>query len=282
MLRRSSQRFWFSPVWRASCLGIAALWIARGSMLTPMATAVAGDLPLPPLPQPVAYGDPRWQQYLPPATLPLPKPAALSERIEAADKTTIAPTEAAPHERPPAATDAIADAVRREETALPVAMPVPLDREPAAAMTREAPDRSVAAGKPSEVPPNRAPQSQYPDSMARETAAAPPTTPVDRLPAASSENTQTTARYRWQVQLLAGRSLEKVRADRRILMKRHAALLEGLTLTIAQSPIGKTREVFYQLRALEWMHERDADQWCARFRAAGGQCFVIRAMRPNP
>ena len=96
---------------------------------------------------------------------------------------------------------------------------------------------------------------------------------------APAEDASTAEAHRWQVQLLAGRSLNKVEQDRDDLLRLHGRLLEGVTLTISQSRFGDERDAYYRLRALEWTHEQEAMQWCARLRAAGARCYVTRVTR---
>lgn len=85
---------------------------------------------------------------------------------------------------------------------------------------------------------------------------------------------------RWQVQLLAGRSLSRVERDRDDLLRFHGDKITGLTLMISQAnPKG-----LYRLRALDWPSQTEADAWCRRLRATTGlQCMVVRGEeRPDP
>jgi len=89
------------------------------------------------------------------------------------------------------------------------------------------------------------------------------------------EITLTPSVYRWQVQVLAGRSLDKVKEDSRRFMREFSSMLEGRTLTISQPREDNTASPFYRLRVLDWGSRSEAADWCARLRARGQQCFVI-------
>ncbi|MBK5966515.1 hypothetical protein CCR95_21165 [Thiocystis minor] len=103
------------------------------------------------------------------------------------------------------------------------------------------------------------------------------TLPVESNAAMQSSDTPPTpSRDRWQIQLLAGRSLDKVKEDRRLFERRYAVMLEGLAIKITQSEFGDERDAFYRLRVLDWTSEQDAVRWCARLRAIGSQCLVVR------
>ncbi|MFD2113963.1 hypothetical protein [Thiorhodococcus fuscus] len=82
--------------------------------------------------------------------------------------------------------------------------------------------------------------------------------------------------YRWQVQLLAGRSLAMVEEDRRIFIGRYSDMLAGLTLRVSRSNYGDSRDEFFRLRVLDWSEEAKARDWCAKLRVRGHDCFVAR------
>ncbi|EGV33180.1 Sporulation domain-containing protein [Thiorhodococcus drewsii AZ1] len=90
-----------------------------------------------------------------------------------------------------------------------------------------------------------------------------------------------TPEYRWHVQLLAGRSLEKVEIDREHFIRHYGTMLKGRTLTISQSSYGDARDEFHRLRAVEWIDEAEARRWCAQLRAQGHQCLVTRVTHPD-
>jgi len=85
--------------------------------------------------------------------------------------------------------------------------------------------------------------------------------------------------YRWHVQLLAGRSLERVKEDQRLFIHYYGDLLQGLNLTISQSRYGDARDEFYRLRAVEWANRQAAINWCDQLQARGHQCLVTRIVR---
>jgi len=112
---------------------------------------------------------------------------------------------------------------------------------------------------------------------ARETAASgSPDQPAD-----IQEITLTPSAYRWQVQVLAGRSLDKVKDDSQRFMREFSSMLEGRTLTISPPREDNTASPFYRLRVLDWGSRSEAANWCARLRGRGQQCFVIGAVVEN-
>ena len=204
------------------------------------------------LPRSDAARDPVWVERLPPVTLPLPR---LSAMVDGAAQPP-APGSAVPVSGvDQAAAAAVGPGSRTVSTAATVEVAEDssrvevLERQAIAASGEDAGARAPAVPAPA--------------------AAVVPVTPVRAVPPSAPG-------YRWQVQLLAGRSLDKVRADWRIFVQRQRAMLEGLTLTISQSRFGDARDDFYRLRVLDWTDKTAADRWCARLRAAGGQCFVTR------
>ena len=102
-----------------------------------------------------------------------------------------------------------------------------------------------------------------------------PGTDVSNTSATPNQAEGLASRYRWHVQILAGRSLELVKRDRDRFALRQARLLEGLTLTISRSK-NTRRGGFYRLRATEWTSRQAAMDWCARLSARGQDCLVIR------
>ncbi|NEX19411.1 SPOR domain-containing protein [Thiorhodococcus mannitoliphagus] len=82
--------------------------------------------------------------------------------------------------------------------------------------------------------------------------------------------------YRWQVQVLAGRSLAKVKEDRRLFIERYSDILDGRNLSISQSDYGDARDGFYRLRVLDWADPAKATEWCERLSVQGQACLVIR------
>lgn len=223
------------------------------------------------LPCPDAVRDPVWIARLPPVTLPLPRLSAMAGEGAGPDLPAgPAPASAAP----------VADVEPPAPVAVgPGATPV------ATAVTEEgAEDSSRVAilerqtiGAPGADAGNGATPVTAPDAVARPALVTAVPSPATLVPAAPARAAPPpVASYRWQVQLLAGRSLDRVREDWRIFVNRHRSMLEGLTITISQSYFGDVRDEFYRLRVLDWTDKAAADRWCARLRAAGGQCFVTR------
>lgn len=139
---------------------------------------------------------------------------------------------------------------------------------------------SSIPGAPPSVPvaPSRVPSlSEQPAEATRaplETAEEPRSEPADARTADTPEPAAPETRAgRWQVQLLAGRSLSRVERDRDDLLRFHGDRVAGLTLAISQAgPNG-----LYRLRALDWPSQAEAGAWCRRLRAATGlQCMVVR------
>ncbi len=244
-----------------------------------MAKAV-GTPPIP-LTKPKMGEDTHWLQQLPPLVLPLPKLAEPSHRL-------------APVLSEPATRVQVAHDLREEPTEGTAAKDVSASRETTedAAMTKRMDKqlineqrettRADSIGVRKTTGPMLSEDARSDKSMdslvkpeagATSAAASAATPPPANLLASPD--------YHWNAQLLAGRSLDKVEEDRRILVKRYASILEGLTLTITQSHFGDTRDEFYRLRVLEWTSKQDADHWCARLRSDGNQCLVIRVTSPS-
>ncbi|MBK1717828.1 SPOR domain-containing protein [Thiocystis violacea] len=231
--------------------------------------------------------DPRWLEPLPRLALPLPRLTA----PPTSPRPTETPPESAPASLPPLetptertamdepATPAISPIsdVSPEETSEDAAMIEVLERQvigsKTAGVTRnmrgnQAPhDPADDPGQPATIEPEPEPEPEAPGPVVESTSARPEA--ID------------SARHRWHVQLLAGRSLDRVKQDRDRLVQRHGTLLDGLTLTISQSRFGDARDEFYRLRVQEWTSDQEARHWCARLRAAGGQCLVTRVTPPG-
>lgn len=94
------------------------------------------------------------------------------------------------------------------------------------------------------------------------------------FPAAESVVTRV-RHFRWQVQLLAGRSLERVKEDQHVFVQRYGDLLHGRTLAISAShPQDQNDPGWYYLRVLDWKDRTSALHWCQRLRARGHPCLV--------
>lgn len=210
------------------------------------------------LPRSDAARDPLWVARLPPVILPLPRQSAT---VDWAAQSP-APESAVPVSGVDQAVPAAADPGARP-VSIAATQEVPEDSSRVEVLERQA---IGASGEDAGTTATAVP------SPATVSAAPPAATVVPATPAASS--------YRWQVQLLAGRSLDRVREDWHLFVDRYRARLEGLTLTISQSHVGDARDDFYRLRVLDWIDKAEADRWCARLRADGGQCFVTRVTAP--
>lgn len=113
-------------------------------------------------------------------------------------------------------------------------------------------------------------------AQATATALAPRTTPTLHSPRRTRNHP---TRYRWLVQVLAGRSLERVTEAQRRFVRRYGDLLDGRRLIITQSTQDELPETFYRLRVAEWQSVRPAISWCEQLLARGHQCFVLRIPR---
>ncbi|AFL73050.1 AAA family ATPase [Thiocystis violascens] len=85
--------------------------------------------------------------------------------------------------------------------------------------------------------------------------------------------------YRWDVQVLAGRSLDRVREDSEVFMRKYAAMLKNLRLAISRARFGDTRDDFYRLRVMGWDSQRAAADWCGNLRSRGQKCLVVRVVQ---
>ena len=126
---------------------------------------------------------------------------------------------------------------------------------------------------PTKSPPTSAPASVPVASAATTNATGSNAANQPRKPASG------TTRYRWLVQVLAGRSLERVTEDQRLFVRRYGESLHGRRLIITQSTRDEMPETFYRLRVAEWTNVRSAITWCERLLAQGHQCFVLRVPR---
>ena len=179
----------------------------------------------------------------------------------------------------------------------PPVMPVaPEPIEPASAPANAMPERTLdnpsptvetpatsASPEPQTVEHTPPPIQETPPSASLATSPAPSRdessedagrAPLETAPETTAEPVEPAASAgRWQVQLLAGRSLSRVERDRDDILRFHGDRVSGLTLTISQaSPNGP-----YRLRALDWPSQAEADAWCRRLRAATGlKCMVVR------
>jgi chromosome partitioning protein len=82
--------------------------------------------------------------------------------------------------------------------------------------------------------------------------------------------------YRWQAQLLAGRSLDRIKEDSQKFLMEFSSQLQELTLVIIQTRYGDARDEIYRLRVLDFPSFQDATAWCAEIRTRGRDCLVTR------
>jgi cellulose biosynthesis protein BcsQ len=82
--------------------------------------------------------------------------------------------------------------------------------------------------------------------------------------------------YRWQAQLLAGRSLDRVKEDSQKFLLEFSSQLQDLTLVIIQTRYGDARDEVYRLRVLDFPTSQAATAWCAEIRTRGRDCLVTR------
>ncbi|MBB1126436.1 SPOR domain-containing protein [Thiospirillum jenense] len=234
-----------------------ATWVISGAVLV-IATGIHSAPPptILPLPHPSINPDPRWVNQLPSLILPLPKPAAHSIQIAPLSIRQAPPSELLkPESNQPITPLNPAFASELLAADWP---PLLLENDPLDNNSNE-PNEAAEMIKVLETTAIGRPRSQL--------------APTHLLSPIRS-------RYRWHVQLLAGRSLERVKVDQRTFVQRYGFLLQGLTLTISQSRYGDVRDEFYRLRAIEWSNKASAVDWCHQLRTNGHQCFVTRITLP--
>lgn len=264
-------------------IGSLALTLTFGVSLT----SVRADV-VQPLPRPTAASagdEARWLERLPPATQLLPRPIDVAQSdtssLQEALKLLESRVESGAFESAPSTVETDEAPAREstepvesnEKAEIPVSAPqppalpvAPEPNEPVPPMEPSpAPSREEASDDASSEDAGRALQKTIPETTAE---------PVDERIADTPEPIEpTTHTGRWQVQLLAGRSLSRVERDRDDLLRFHGDRVSGLTLTISQaSPNG-----LYRLRALDWPNQAEAGAWCRHLRAATGlKCMVVR------
>gem|GEM_PF-3420472 len=229
--------------------------------------------------------DSNWLNELPEVVLPLPKPATLATPSPAAaPQPVVTPPPAAPQPvvapSPAAPQPVVAlPPVPPPVTPPPVPPPItaPSSEPPSIAQQPEPEPEAISPPQPVVSPPELAavveieevevidPEGIEPGGCAGENAIIRP---------------ECRPRYYWQMQLLAGRSLQKVRDDRDTFVRRHGDLLEGLALVIVQRPEPTPNRPggLYRLRAKSMDNATDARLWCVRLKLRGEQCLVVRSM----
>ena len=78
----------------------------------------------------------------------------------------------------------------------------------------------------------------------------------------------------WMVQIASGENAERTEAEWGRLVARHGAVLAGQTHRVIPAEVDG-RQVF-RLRVVGFASLADANAFCARFQAAGGNCFATR------
>ncbi|NEX21013.1 hypothetical protein G3480_11935 [Thiorhodococcus mannitoliphagus] len=243
------------------------------------------------LSKPSLGDDPAWLEQLPEVVLPLPKLLPQERPMRAApglaEPDLAEPDLAEEDMQGDEATSAMAGA----EDSSAVQVPESLSEPDAPALGEALPlEESAPVGLvsakalPAEV------DSPPEDSIAPEELAVPieplaPSPEVVEVAAAKTPAVPTGSEpiagaldYRWQVQLLAGRSRSRVESDRDLFARRYASMLEGLTLEISRPSFGDARDDFFRLRALDWASQSEAVAWCERLRARGHECMVTRVI----
>ncbi len=226
--------------------------------------------PSPVLPRSPINVDSRWLNQLPPLILPLPKPrisviqaphSATKTELSSAAKQPIIPLNSA-----------FASELLAADWPPPILENDPLNNtnnEPSEAA------EMINVLETTTIDPRRSELTSA-QSVKQSTEL-----PQWNEPPPSSSLSSMSSRYRWHVQLLAGRALERVKIDQRTFLQRYGFLLQGLTLTISQSRYGDVRDEFYRLRAIEWSNKAEAVEWCHQLRTNGHQCFVTRITLPT-
>jgi hypothetical protein len=231
--------------------------------------AAADQGPLSPIPliKPDVSDDPHWVRQLPPVILPLPKPAELTTPL------------AHPSPREGGAAAAGGELAQAPGIGDPRAGDATRTEHPPKRSTADAATDAPAGAEPTE---DAAMSEVLETQIIGPPTAGLVTDPVSSLAIPGIATPEVTSpRYRWHVQLLAGRSLAKVEADSRAFASRYATLLQGHTLAIDPSRSRDGRDVFYRLRVLEWTTPEPARVWCEQLRASGHQCLVTRVTVPQ-
>ncbi|CAK0749771.1 hypothetical protein CCP4SC76_2020039 [Gammaproteobacteria bacterium] len=212
--------------------------------------------------------DPQWVRLLPAPTAQLPKlapptPAAI---------TAVKPSPPVPVVLPP-----------------PVPAPPPAPAPPPLAATPPLLPATTpgvvesSAAKPPAVPKDTA----VPDIDEEE--AAPPGSPcAPGANAMAPAQGGCTPFYRWQVQVLAGRALPKMKASQRDFNRQHRKLLEGLELIIKKVEHSDEPLLPYRLRVVPLADGEAARAWCEKLKARqkpktrGADCMVVRSRTSVP
>lgn len=104
-----------------------------------------------------------------------------------------------------------------------------------------------------------------------------PVEPVEVAAASSTSEgvaTSTTQRSEWAVQVSSQRSPEAAQASYQNLRNRFGSIFEGRSMAIQRAVI-EDKGTFYRVR-IQTASKSDATQFCSKFKASGGSCFVTR------
>ena len=100
--------------------------------------------------------------------------------------------------------------------------------------------------------------------------------PVEVEAASTSEGATdvATQRSEWAVQVSSQRSPEAAQASYQNLRNRFGSIFEGRSMAI-QRAVVEDKGTFYRVR-IQTASKSDATQFCSKFKASGGSCFVTR------
>ncbi len=141
------------------------------------------------------------------------------------------------------------------------------------------------------APPPIAPKdTEVPDIEEEETAPpGSPCAPGSNLMVLAAAQGGCTALFRWQVQILAGRSLPKMKENQDKFSRQHSNLLKGLELIIKKMEHNDEPLLPYRLRVLPLADGKAAREWCQQLKARpkktktpGADCLVIRSRTSVP
>ncbi|MEI6413772.1 MAG: hypothetical protein WCP34_05840 [Pseudomonadota bacterium] len=206
--------------------------------------------------------DPQWVRLLPAPTAQLPK------------------LDSHPHV-PPTQVKPPSLLVETPPAPLPtVEVQVPKPPEPTPIMVESLAPTLPAVPKDTEVPDIEEEETAPPGS---------PCAPGSNLMAMAAAQGGCTAFFRWQVQILAGRSLPKMKENQQKFSRQYSNLLKGLELIIKKMEDNDEPLLPYRLRVLPLADGKAAREWCQQLKAhqkkpktPGADCLVIRSRTSVP
>lgn len=288
------------PASLARSLLLTALWALPGSS----SHAAPGTQPL----------DPHWVKLLPPVTVPLPRPttsrtedrpphpvaaAAAPDAPAPAVETaaSLPPVAAVPVPAPPAA-PAVSIAAEATPAPLPVAaLPPPeviaetVAQDATSAMTSLQPETIADPVKPAPEPPaapavlaRPLPGPPHPpeDNVVADIVEVDVATPAVCLEPRAPDAPECLHTDRWEVQILAGRSMRWVREDQRTFARWHRDLLDGLEMFVKKSRPTDGSRPFFQLRVGPMADGKTARAWCRVLKSRDADCLVIKSSTSIP